>query len=223
MKVPSRLAVSLGVTGVVDVQGVAAVQLNGARGSVTLRNIAGAVQGDQRDGMLEITGAKSVDVETRRVNLRLEQVADAVDVEAIDGGLEFKGLAGKTSLNTRRVGVQIDGQTGALEIEGQDGRVDVRGLAADFSFDGTRLPLRVEMSKPVPVTAESTDGSVEVRLPAGALTLKLEANEGSVEVPQALGSPEKNGTKTTLETKVAGGGPLVSVIGSRTSITVKAP
>ena len=80
------------------------------------------------------------------------------------------------------------------------------------------------MSKPVPVTAESNDGSVEVRLPAGALTLKLEANEGSVEVPPALGSPEKIGGATTrFAAEVAGGGPLVSVIASRTSVIVKAP
>ena len=37
LKMPARLAVSLGVTGVADVQGVAGVTLDRARGSVTLK------------------------------------------------------------------------------------------------------------------------------------------------------------------------------------------
>jgi hypothetical protein len=224
LKVPARLALALGATGVVEAQDVAGVTLDTARGNVTLRRIAGPVDGEQRDGTLEVSGARSVDIETRRVTVRLQGIDGDVEVEAVDGGLEGKGLTGKTTLNTQRVGVQLDGQSGALEIEGQDGRCELRDLSAELTFDGRRLPLLVEMRRPVPVTAESTDGAIELRIPSGGgITLNVRAEDGSVVVPDGMPVPKRDGTRTTLETKVAGGGPLVSLTGSRASITIKMP
>jgi hypothetical protein len=223
LKVPARLAVALGVAGVVEAQGVAGVSLDTARGNVTLRRIAGPVEGDQRDGMLEISGARSLDLETRRVTLRLEGIDGDVKVEAVDGGIDARGLKGRTTLDTRRATLEVSGQSGLLEIEGQDGRVEVRGLTAELRFDGTRLPLRVEMAAAVPVTVESTEGAIDVLLPPGGVTLKAEADEGSVQAPPELPAPTRTGLKTTLEAEVRGGGPLVSLTGTRAAITVRTP
>jgi DUF4097 and DUF4098 domain-containing protein YvlB len=181
------------------------------------------VTGEQRDGMLEVVGARSVDIQTRRVNVRLDDVSDTVDVEAVDGGFEAKGLKGHTTLDTRRVGVRIDGQPGRIDIEGQDGRVEVRGLAAELHFDGTRLPLTAEMDTAVPVTIDATEGSVDLRLPPAGVTVKVQSEEGSVQLSPGLPEPTRDGVRASLEAKVRGGGPLVLVTGTRTAITVKAP
>jgi hypothetical protein len=223
VKVPARLALSLGVTGVTEARDVAGVSLDNARGTVTLKGIAGPVEGGQRDGTLDVSGAQSVAVETRRVTVRLQDIEGVVEIEATDGGLEATGLRGKTSLTTRRASVQLSAQSGAVEIDGADGRVELRGLSGELTFDGTRLPLLVEMAAPVPVTAESTDGAVELQLPKGGVTLTIRAEEGSLVLPPDLPAPTRDGPISTLETKVAGGGPLVSLTGSRAAITIRKP
>lgn len=223
LKVPATLALDLNVSGVADVQGVAGVTLENARGSLTLRRIAGPVKGEQRDGMLEIAGARGVSVEIRRVNLRLEHIEGDVEVEATDGGIEATGLTGKTTLKTRRAGVELTDQSGPLSLEGTDGRAELRGLAAEAELELTRLALQADFAKPVAFTAEASDGSVDLRLPDGGLALKIEAQEGSVQVPDGLPAATRSDVKTTLETSWRGGGPLLTLSATRTTVTLKAP
>jgi hypothetical protein len=223
VKVPARLTLRLGVSGVTEARGIAGVSLDSARGTVTLKAINGPVEGGQRDGTLDVSGARSVDIETRRVTVRLQEIDGTVEVDATDGGLEAVGLKGKTTLTTRRASVQLTDQAGPVEIEGGDGRAEVRGLSAELAFDGTRLPLIVELATPAPVTADSSDGAVELRLPRGGVTLKISVEEGSLVVPPGLPEAVRTGSTSTLEAKVDGGGPLLSLSGSRAAVTVKAP
>jgi hypothetical protein len=223
VKIPSRLALAFDVSGVADVQDTAGVDVGGSRGSVTLRRILGAVTGSQRDGTLEVSGAKGVDLEIRRVTLRLEKVSGEVEIEATDGGIEATGLTGKTTLKTRRVGIELVDQSGPLTIEASDGRAELRRLAAETDLELTRLALQADCAKAVAISGESSDGSVDFRLPDAGLSLAIETTEGSLVGPDGLPAPSRDGVKTTLEAEWRGGGPKVKLTGARTAITLKAP
>ena len=73
------------------------------------------------------------------------------------------------------------------------------------------------------ITPFGPDGAVELQLPKGGVTLKIRAEEGSLVLPPDLPAPARDGPISTLETKVAGGGPLLSLTGSRAAITIRKP
>ena len=163
-----------------------------------------------------VSGAGSVDIETRRVNVRLEGIEGTVEVEANDGGVEAKGLSGPDDAQ-HETGAGRGRRPGRDPRRSTDrtGAVEMRGLERSGSaFDGTRLPLRGrDEDRRCPSPPRRPMARSRFRLPAGRRSaLKLQADEGTHSgACRGSASPFGTGPKTTLEAKIAGGGPLLSM------------
>lgn len=223
MEAPRRLRVRFTGRGTVNVRDMAGVDLEVARGTVTLANVAGPVTGQYRDGSLDIDGAASVDIETRRLTLKLSRIAGAIEVDGVDGQVKGAQLPGPVTLDLRRMLVDLDEVANLVEITAADGRADLRRLAGGVRANLERMPFSASLSRAADVDVEGADAPIELTLPAQGVALDVEAIDGSIEVPESIGRPVKDGTTQKLETDVKGGGPKVHLRGSRTMVVVKAP
>ena len=199
--------------GVADVQGVAGVHARErARGSVTLRDIAGRRRrASSATACWRSRAPRSVDVETRRVNLRLERRRRRGRGRGDDGGIEAQGPRRQDDAEDPARRRAADGPVGTAEHRGPGRpRRRARARAPTLTFDGTRLAAAVEMREAGP-----RHGRDHRRLRGGraaapaALTLKLEANEGSVAgARRAPGRRARAARRRRSRPRSRGGGPL---------------
>jgi hypothetical protein len=213
----------LNVRGNVTARATGAVELATGRGNVTLKDIAGAVTGEHRDGGLEVDGAPSVEVDTRRVTLRLSRIPGAVTVEANDGRLVGEQLSGPLDLETNRVSVELDRVTGKVTLRGGDGRAQLRDVQSELSIDTGRMVTTLVFAKAVPAEVDVADASLEVTLPPAGTTLEVEALEGSIQAPPGFAEPKAEGANQRLRADWKGGGPICKLTMSRGTVVLRAP
>lgn len=223
MKAPRRLLVKLAGRGTVNLQQTAGASLEIARGTVNLRDLTGPVTGTFRDGSLDVAGATKVEVETRRVSVTLARIEGAIDVEAVDGQVRGAQLPGPIELDVRRVMVDLDEIAGKVSITGGDGRADLRRLSGPLTVDVERMAFAGVMRKAVEVDVEVADAPLEFTLPPGGVTLDAEATDGTIQAPDTLPKPEREGNTERLKAEVKGGGPAVRLRGVRTAVVVRTP
>lgn len=222
VKVPRGLRVKLRARGNVSVSHTAGAALEVNRGSTVLKDIAGPVTGEYRDGSLEVSGAERVDVETRRVAVRLAQVAGEVRVDGVDGQLAAEQLPGPVVLDVSRMMVELGEVGGTLEVEGRDGRAQLGSIRGALTIDASRMAITAALIDPVAVEAEINDAPFELTLPEGGLTLDVETTDGgSVQGAEGLPAAARDGATQRLSAEVNGGGPTVRVHGTRATITLK--
>ncbi len=223
MRAPARLRVKLAGRGTVNVTRMAGAAIELTRGSATLTTLSGPVSGELRDASLDVNGAAGVDVETRRVSVRLSDVAGPVTIEAVDGGVRAAHLPGPVTLDVRRVMVDLDGIIGPVKITAVDGQTELRGLSGPLTVDAERMSLLAAMAGAAEVTAEVSEAPFEFTLPPAGVALDVEAIDGAIDAPTALGAVEKDGTTQRLKATVKGGGVPVRLRGTRTTVVVRTP
>ncbi|MCL4847561.1 MAG: hypothetical protein KJ066_13570 [Acidobacteria bacterium] len=220
---PRRLAVQVEAEGGrLEVRNVAGVSLDSRRVETTLVDVAGPVTGEQRDGALEIAGAGSVDFTSRRTAIRLERISGPIAGEYTDGRLLVREAAGPLTVETRRVSVELESVAGDTKIVSTDGRLVLRNQRGALQFEGERAPLTATFGAAVAVEARSQDGTIEVTLaPGEGATLDLEADEGTIRLPQDETAPTREGRVERVRTEIGGGGPAVRVRTTRANIVVR--
>jgi hypothetical protein len=225
VRIPARLAVDLQGAGRIEIRNAAAVRLETRLGDVTLRDVAGRVEGEHRDGALAVTGAGEFHVNVRRSAVRVEQVRGGVAGEFSDGRLAVRDAAGLLRLETSRVQVETERTAGEVRLTATDGSAAIRQPGGPVTFRGRRCDLSLVAGAPIAVTASSTDAPIELRLPDAGVTLDLLAEEGGTidADAAALGlSIADVGTGSRKAAgDVAGGGPTWRVRMTRGTIVVR--
>jgi hypothetical protein len=223
IEVPSRLRMRVErVRGGVNLEGVAGIELDETGGEVRLVNVNGPIRGSHAGGELIIENARDVDLTTRRADVTLAGVSGRVRLDMSGGGLAARGVKGSVRLDANRASIELKDVSGPIEADITQGQIEASGLAESVRIDGRGTDIQLDLARPVPVTAFTTDENVEVRLPAqGGFTLDLTVEDGEIRLPD--GAP----TPTTLEqTRRAtgdyrGGGPSLSLRTSHADVIVR--
>lgn len=223
LAVPRRLALRVEAEGGrLEIRNVAGVSLDSRRVETTLVGVTGPVTGEQRDGALEVVGAGSVDFTSRRTAVRFERIAGPIEGEYTDGRLFVREAAGPLTVETRRVSVELESVAGDTKIVSTDGRLVLRHQQGALQFEGERAPLTATFGAAVAVEAQSHDGTIEVTLAPGAgAALDLEADGGTIRLPQDEIAPTREGRVERVRTEIGGGGPAVRVRTTRAGIVVR--
>src|SRR5262249_11194805 len=99
LKVPSRLTLKLsGGSGGADVSEVAGVDFDRVSGTVTLKDIVGAVTGSQSNGELTIAGAAAVDMTLSNTRAKIAEIKRGVVLNARNGRCEIGEVQGTVEI-----------------------------------------------------------------------------------------------------------------------------
>lgn len=224
VEVPRRLAVRIEGRGEMQVDGVAAVELETRAGAVALRDIAGPISGEHREGAVSATHVRDVQLVTRRATVRLEDVKGTVGGELIDGRALLRDVAGRIGLETNRMEVDIERATGGVTLASHDGTVTLRDAGGPVSFEGERCRLTITASRGVPISASSSDAIVDLQWPTDGVTLDATAVDGRIDAPGGLDGAIKQNVEGATSTAIgphAGGGVAWRIRSTRGDIILR--
>ena len=226
LKVPARLALKLQGGGrELNIARVAAVELNGSRGTVVVREVSGLVSGGQRGGELHVSNAGSIKLSTNGTETRLEQIRGAVSMTMHGGELRCKDLAGPVDLDTQGVDIaleKLEKATGIVRINAVGESLKVSGLRTEGRFDLRSVDVEVAIDRAAPLAIYSQGGeSIEVTAPSGGYQLDAVTKNGEITVPEGTVEVTTSGDERRAEGPIRGGGPTMTLRSEHGDITVR--
>ena len=167
----------------------------------------------------------SFSVENRRTDLEIHMPRNAkVDVRSEDGSITARGLQGELDFTSGDGRLQLEDVDGTLHARTSDGSVRVSGRfdMVDLHTSDGRIEFEARPGSKIlqPWEVRTSDGSVEVRIPADlAADLDLHTSDGHIttNIPiEVQGSFDKE----NIRGKMNGGGNRLTVHTSDGSITL---
>jgi hypothetical protein len=213
IRAPQRLRAHLGgVSGQVEVRGMAEATVLAGRLETRIRDIAGAVRVDHREGPLEIVNVGALHVTARRDELRITDVKGTFNVDLTDARLEARGIAGEMTIEARRANLELRRPIAPVRLTAFDTRIDIRESRAALHIEGERSRTRIEVDAPAAISASTTDAPLELRVPASAaVTIEAVATDSTIRADD-FGLPVSgDAMERRLSGALRGGGPLISL------------
>ena len=168
LRVPARLNVRVdgGVRG--RIGGVHAVHLGNAVGEITLDGIAGAVSGSHRAGDLDLNNVGSATLTLQNSRAKIRGVKQGVTLNMRGGECEISTSAGPIDLTAMNAETTITAHDGPVQVGGEGGTVRIRAPSRETKVDMRRAEVEIQMTGAAPVTALTTDETLQVQLDGGA-------------------------------------------------------
>jgi len=223
IRAPRGLRAQLGgVRGQVDVRGMAEVSVLAGRLETRIRDIAGAVRVDHREGPLEIVNAGSVHLTARRDEVRVFDIKGTCVLDLNDTRLEARGIGGEMTIEARRSNLEIRHPTAPIRLTAFDTRIDIRESRAALHIEGERSRTRIEVDAPAAITASTSDAPLDVRVPASAaVNIEAVATDSTIRADD-FGLPVTgDAAERRLSGALGGGGPLISLRSRRGTIVLQ--
>ncbi len=178
LHVPARLSVRLAGSGGAEASGVADVYLD-LSGSVTVRDVPGAVTGTHRNGDLTVTHAGRVDLNLVSSRSKFADIAREVLLNNRGGRCDITDTHGPIELDETSQEAAIHHSMGPVRVTGSGGHVLIDDPRADVKVDCRRTDVEATLTAAVPVTLLTTDESLRLTL-AGrpAVNIDAAASEG---------------------------------------------
>jgi len=225
LKVPARLRIRVEPgSGTLDVKNVAAVEIAGTRGEVTLSQIAGRVDVSHRGGEVTIQDAGSLDFNGRAGSLKLTGVRGDTSIK-MDGGGEITvaNLAGSLNLESRNTEVtleNLESTRGPIRVNSIAGSVKIKGLKSEARIDVRNAELDVAMTGAATVAIYTENDRVALTPPPGGYTLDVLVIDGEIKPAEriselGLRATRENDKEARLVGAIKGGGPTITVRATR--------
>jgi len=225
LKVPARLRIRVEPgSGTLDVKNVAAVEIAGTRGEVTLSQIAGRVDVSHRGGEVTIQDAGSLDFNGRAGSLKLTGVRGDTSIK-MDGGGEITvaNLAGSLNLESRNTDVtleNLESTRGPIRVNSIAGSVKMKGLKSEARIDVRNAELDVAMTGAATVAIYTENDRVALTPPPGGYTLDVLVIDGEIKPAEriselGLRATRENDKEARLVGAIKGGGPTITVRATR--------
>jgi putative adhesin len=225
LKVPARLRIRVEPgSGTLDVKNVAAVEIAGTRGEVTLSQIAGRVEVSHRGGEVTIQDAGSLDFNGRAGSLKLTGVRGDTSIK-MDGGGEITvaNLAGSLNLESRNTDVtleNLESTRGPIRVNSIAGSVKMKGLKSEARIDVRNAELDVTMIAAATVAIYTENDRVSLTPPPGGYTLDALVIDGEIKPAEriselGLRATRENDKEARLVGAIKGGGPTITVRATR--------
>ena len=133
------------------------------------------VRGDLNSGSMTLIGVASADVAVDSGEIDLRGVSGAVKAKVTSGEITANALTGPATFEVTSGGVEATDLTGggAVQAEATSGSV------------------RLRLAEPAPVTARTSDGDIDLEVPAGAYRIQQRVDAGDFEsdVTSVPGAP----------------------------------
>lgn len=223
LRIPKSLAVRLeNMSGRADLHDVSSLFLNGTRGDVNANKVAGELRGMFHGGRLRVEGAAgAVKLTARRAEIEIDRVTGDAAFDLSGGSLRVTSILGGLELDVNRVDVEIDDVGGTVRVNAAEGAVDLSGVKREARLDGRGTEMLIELARPAPVTAFTSDETLTLRLPPGGLTIDATAAAGDIRVPEALLTVQGDEEERRARGAIRGGGPAVSLRVTRGDIVIR--
>lgn len=196
-------------TGPIDLTGVGTVDVDTHDGSIEVRDASGNVAVQTGTGPIQLSSiAGTVTARTDDGSITVRTSAKAVTVETDTGTISVSGVAGTITARTGDGSISLDDVTGAVTAETDTGPIDGTGLAgprtsartSDGSITLTLSTVQDVVARtgtgPITLTVPQVDGGYRLQTrsatgpttvnvtsnPAGARTLSLSTDDGSITV-----------------------------------------
>ncbi len=211
--------------GDVDVSGVnnsVTLHLNDDDANLTLHSIHGPVVAEGHCGDIDISEVSG--------DLALQgDFFGSTDLEHIDGAIRFE--TSRTQFSAARLEDEFDVDNDSLDANELVGPVVVKAVDKNITLDRVQGSVTVsdrngsvELTHTAPVdvlSIENHDGSVDVGLPGDSgFDLDARTRNGDMENDFGL-SAQKTDSVSTLQGRVAGGGPAVTIATTDGDVTVR--
>lgn len=232
LKVPARLRVRVeSRTGQLQVRGVASLEVTGAGGTSTIKEIAGRVEVTQRGGKITIEDAAAVNFTGRSTEATISGVPGDATF-SLESGAELTAsrLGGAIEVEARNAEVQLDhlgGARGPIRADVVNGSLRLDGARSETRIDGRNTEIEIVMGGAAPVTVHAENGGVSVTPPPDGYRLDAVVVDGQLQ-PDTLG---REAGLTRVETTepgearvtgdVGGGGPALTVRVTRGTLTFR--
>ena len=225
LKVPARLRIRVEPgSGTLEVKNVAAVEIAGTRGEVTLSQIAGRVEVSHRGGEVTIEDAGSLDFNGRAGSLKLTGVRGDTSIKMDGGGeITIANLAGSLNLESRNTEVtleNLESTRGPIRVNSIAGSVKMKGLKSEARIDVRNAELDVVMTAAAQVAIYTENDRVTLTPPPGGYTLDALVIDGEIKPAEriselGLRATRENDKEARLVGAIKGGGPTITVRATR--------
>ena len=203
---------------------VAAVEIAGTRGEVTLSQIAGRIQVSHRGGEVTIEDAGSLDFNGRAGSLKLTGVRGDTSIK-MDGGGEITAanLAGSLDLESRNTDVtleNLESTRGPIRVNSIAGSVTMKGLKSEARIDVRNAEVKVAMTGAAAVAIYAENDRVSLTPPPGGFNLDALVIDGEITPAERIGqlglrATRENDKEARVVGAVKGGGPTITVRSTR--------
>ncbi|MFB4306326.1 DUF4097 family beta strand repeat-containing protein [Actinomadura sp. GTD37] len=205
---------SCGVSYRVRVPRSTPVEISNRDGAIVASGLAGTVKLHSDNGSITATDlrASTASLSSRDGSLRVSGRVTTADLSSENGHVDATGLtAGKLTARSRDGRIQVSGTASTADLRTANGGIEAAGLATDritaHSSDGGIL-LRLT-TPPTSVDAGTQNGSIELRLPAGAdYAIKASAHNGGRRIDSGI--HEDSASKRRIKLDTTDGGILVT-------------
>ena len=229
LAIPRRLAVSVQPhTGLLNVTGVAKLEVVSSRGETHIVNTAGDVVlthlGGGGASTLEVRGASSLKLTTRNSRGEVSGISGSLRLESTSGRLALSDLNGTLDIDARQTTITIEkipALRPVLRYNGQGGELRINGLRTETRIDGRNTDIDVRLDAPAPVTIYNL-GAIQVTAPPGGYTLDAVASEGRITSDDSsITATPSDGPDARVSVKIRGGGPTLTLRATRGRVEVR--
>lgn len=191
-------------------------------GSIEVRKVEGDLALESGAGSIEVGGGKgALTAKTGGGSLKAADRAGDLRLESAAGTIKVAGGAGRVEAATGGGSIAVEGRAGDLLLETRAGTVDVSGAKGAVRAKSGGGSVSVEGDLSGECRAESSAGSVKVRIPASAsLVVEGGTQAGSVETDLPLSVEGKYAAKTLRGTLGDGKGGTLTVRSGAGSVSV---
>ena len=219
---PQRVRVRVARTSSLSARGLAGIEFDETRGEAKVSAIAGAVRGTHTGGELACDNVKEIDLTIRRAETTLENIAGNVRLDLTSGTLTARAIRGPIEIDGNRVAVELNDIAGTIRADLTRGSLEANGVSAEVRVDARGTELRLDLAKPAPVTAITTDENINVHVPPTVgFTLDATAQDGEIRLPDGAPHPSGDDQERRARGPVRGGGPTLALRTSHGDIVLR--
>lgn len=222
LKLPPRLRLRVRGASSIEAKNVAGVELDDTRGEATLTAITGTIRGTHAGGSVTLENVKDVDMSARRTDLTVRKAAGGVRLDLTGGALTARDVDGSVHLNGNRASIELEALRGSLIADLTQGSIELTRLGGQARVDARGTEVRIEIERPVPVTAITTDENITVRLPERAgFMLDASVEDGEIRLPPGAPSPSGDAQTSRAQGPLNGGGPTLALRTNHADIVIR--
>jgi hypothetical protein len=225
VRVPSRLRVRVegGPGGSsLEVSGVADVQLDAVVGDVRVKEVAGQVTGNHRNGDLSIADAQGATLVLVSSKATFDKIRGQLTLNARNGRCRITGSAGPIDFEGTNEDISVTASTGTLRVRGTGGSVAIDDPRSEVNVDVRRAAIDVTIARAVPVTILTTDAPLRVRL-TGPPPIALDTvatDGGTIDAGDFRLTPETVDTESRVRHAFGAGVAAVALRNRRAAIVI---
>ncbi len=229
LRVPSRMRVSLPrFSGKLSVSRTAELELLDARENITVREVPGRVEVNQRGGDLTLADTGPLTLKLRGVDATLSRVAGDLSIQSDGGEVTGSEIAGGIEINSRASDVSLDKlgrMTAPIHATANEGTLRLIDVGVETRIDARETEVVLGVSRPAAITVSNEGGgTIEITPAAGGLALDvLTTGSGTITAPEGYPSIERQGSGQRMAGTIAGGGPAITLRAVDGDVVIRTP